>query len=169
MSLLIKTLNPDYIKNHTKIVMLVWLLYILGPLWGLMFLAFLFLGSYTVIDLNLSATAALLINAFLSIIFFLQHSIFVRGGFKKWLGKFMPEIYHNAFYGITSIITLIIVLVFWQKSPTVVARADGVIFWLLRALFLFCLAGFLWAVKSLGSFDALGVKPLMRYIIPSCI
>ena len=164
MSLLIKTLNPDYIKNHTKTIMLIWLLYILGPLSGFMLLAFLFIGSYTIIDLGLNAPAALLIDVILSIIFFLQHSIMVRRGFKKWLGKFMPVVYHNAFYGLTSAIALLIVLVFWQKSPTLVAHADGIIFWLLRALFFLCLAGFFWGVKSLGSFDALGVKPLMRYI-----
>jgi protein-S-isoprenylcysteine O-methyltransferase Ste14 len=88
----------------------------------------------------------------------------VRRGFKQWFGKYMPAIYHNAFYGLTSAIALLIVLVFWQKSPTIVARVDGIIFWLLRALFFLCLAGFFWGSKSLGSFDALGVKPLMRYI-----
>jgi protein-S-isoprenylcysteine O-methyltransferase Ste14 len=164
MSLLIKTLNPDYIKNHTKTVMLIWILLILGPLSGFMLLVFLFMGSYTIINFGLSGTAALVLNACLSLIFFLQHSIFVRRGFKQWLGKRIPDIYHNAFYGITSAIALLLVLVFWQTSSIVTARADGIIFWLLRALFLICLAGFFWGVKSLGSFDALGVKALMRYI-----
>ena len=72
----------------------------------------------------------------------------------------MPDIYHNAFYGLTSAIALLLVLVFWQKSPTLVARADGIIFWLLCVLFFLCLVGFFWGSKSLGSFDALGVKPL---------
>jgi protein-S-isoprenylcysteine O-methyltransferase Ste14 len=76
----------------------------------------------------------------------------------------MPDRYHNAFYGLTSIITLILVLVFWQKSSILVARADGIIFLLIGALFCLCLAALLWGVLSLGSFDALGVKPLMRYI-----
>jgi len=65
---------------------------------------------------------------------------------------------------LTSIIALMLVMVFWQKSPILVARADGIIFWLICALFCLCLAGLLWGVISLGSFDALGVKPLMRYI-----
>jgi protein-S-isoprenylcysteine O-methyltransferase Ste14 len=164
MSFLIKTLNPDFIKNHTKIVILIWILFILGQVSGIMLVLFLFLGSFTIIDLGLGARDALLIDAFLSIIFFLQHSIMVRRGFKHWLGKYMPDIYHNAFYGLTSAIALLIVLVFWQKSPTLIARVDGIIFWLLRALFFLCVAGFFWGVKSLGSFDALGVKPLMRYI-----
>lgn len=125
---------------------------------------FLIMGSFTIIDLRLGLRDALLIDVFLSILFFLQHSILVRRGFKQWLGKFMPEQYHNAFYGLTSGIALLLVLVFWQRSPTLIARADGIIFWMLRALFCLCLAGFFWGNKSLGSFDMLGVKPLMRYI-----
>lgn len=163
-SFLIKTLNPDLIKNHTKTVMLIWILFILVLPTAIMFMIFLFMGSFTIIDLQLGERNALLIDAFLSIIFFLQHSILVRRGFKQWLGKFMPDVYHNAFYGLTSGIALLLVLVFWQKSPTLIARADEIIFWLLRALFCLCYAGIFWGNKSLGSFDMLGVKPLMRYI-----
>jgi methanethiol S-methyltransferase len=164
ISFLFKTLNPDLIKSHAKTVILIWILFILVLPTGIMFWLFLFMGSFTIIDLRLGARDALLIDAFLSIIFFLQHSILVRRGFKQWLGKFMPDVYHNAFYGLTSGTALLLVLVFWQKSPTLIARADGIIFWLLRALFCLCLAGFFWGSKSLGSFDMLGVKPLMRYI-----
>jgi len=164
MSVLIKTLNPDLIRNHTNTVSLIWILLIFGPLSGIMLTIFLFMGSFTIIDLGLGAGDALLTDAFLSLIFFLQHSIFVRRGFKRWLGKLMPDVYHKAFYGLTSIIALLLVLVFWQKSSTLVVSADGIIFWLLRALFFLCLAGFFWGVKSLGSFDALGVEPLMLYI-----
>jgi len=164
MSFLIKTLNPDFIKNHTKIVMLIWILSILGQVSGIMLVVFLFLGSFTIIDLGLSAGNALLTDAFLSVMFFLQHSVMVRRGFKQWLGKFMPDVYHSAFYGLTSAIALLLVLVFWQKSPILIASADGIIFWMLRALFFLCLAGFFWGVKSLSSFDALGVNPLKQYI-----
>jgi methanethiol S-methyltransferase len=164
MSFLIKTLNPDFIKKHTKMVILIWILFILGQASGIMFMLFLFLGSFTIIDLGLSAGDALLTDAFLSILFFLQHSIMVRRGFKQWLGKFVPDVYHSALYGLTSAITLLIVLVLWQESSIQVARFEGVIFWILRALFFICLAGFFWGVKSLGSFDALGVNPLKRYI-----
>lgn len=86
--------------------MLIWILCILGPVVAIMFGLFIIMGSYTIIDLGLSARDALLIDAFLSIIYFLQHRIVVRRGFKQWLGKVMPDRYHNAFYGLTSIITL---------------------------------------------------------------
>jgi protein-S-isoprenylcysteine O-methyltransferase Ste14 len=164
MSIPIQTLKADLIKNHAKIVILIWILFILASASRIMLLAFLFMGSFTIIDLGLGARDALLINAFLSIMFFMQHSIMVRGGFKRWLGKFMPDIYHNAFFGLTSAIALLIVLVFWQKSPPLIASADGITFWLLRAIFFLGLAGFFWGSISLGSFDTLGVNPLIRYI-----
>ncbi len=161
MSLLAKMLNPDYIKNHTKIIILVLLLYSLGLLSGFMFLVFLFTGSYTVVDFGLRTREALLLDGFLSLIFFLQHSIMVRRGFKKWLGKFMPEMYHAACYGMASAITLLMVLIFWQKTSILAAHAEGMVFALMRALFLLCLTGFFWAVKSIDSLDVLGVDVLM--------
>ena len=161
---IIKTLNPELIRNHTKTVILIWVLFAFVPATFIMFTIFLLMGSFTIIDFQLGERNALLIDAFLSIIFFLQHSILVRRGFKQWLGKFMPDVYHNAFYGLTSGLALFLALIFWQKSPTLIARADEIIFWLFRALFCLCWVGIFWGVKSLGSVDALGVKPMMRYI-----
>ena len=69
MSFLIKTLNPDFIKNHTKIVILIWILFILGQVSGITLVLFLFLGSFTIIDLRLSARDALLIDAFYRLYF----------------------------------------------------------------------------------------------------
>lgn len=76
----------------------------------------------------------------------------------------MPDTYQGAFYGITSAMTLLLVLILWQKSPVTIARADGIIFWLLRTIFLLCMFGFFWGARALGSFDALGVRPLMNYL-----
>jgi protein-S-isoprenylcysteine O-methyltransferase Ste14 len=164
ISFLIKTLNPELIKNHTKTVILIWILFVLVLPTGIMFGLFLFMGSFTIIDLRLSERSALLLDAFLSIIFFLQHSSLVRPGIRHRFAKFIPEEYYNAFYGFTSGICLLPLLIFWQKSSTLIASADGIIYWILRGLFFVCLVGFFWGNKSLGSFDMLGVKRLMRYI-----
>ena len=164
LSFLIKTLNPDLIKDHTKTVILIWILFILVMPTGIMFWLFLFMGSFTIIDLHLSESSALLLDVFLSICFFLQHSTLVRPGIKHRFAKFIHGEYYNAFYGLTSGIALLLVLVFWQRSPTIIASADGIACWTLRGLFCICLAGFFWGNKSLGSFDVLGVRRLMRYI-----
>lgn len=162
MSFFAETFNADHIIKHIKNIILVWFLYILGMLSGFMFLIFLFMGSYTIIDLSLSVQEALVLDTLLSILFFLQHSIMVRKGFKNRLGKFLPDVYHNALYGIFSTLTLMLILMFWQAVPLMIANAEGIFFWLLRTIFLVCMLGFLWGAKALGSFDALGVRPLMR-------
>ena len=41
MSFLNKTLNPELIKNHTKTVILIWILFILGQATVIMFMIFL--------------------------------------------------------------------------------------------------------------------------------
>ena len=164
ISFLNKTLNRELINNHTRTVILIWLLLAFVPATFIMFMIFLFMGSFTIIDLRLGARDALLIDAFLSVLFFLQHSLLIRRGIKQKLAKFMRVEYQSAFYGLTSVIALLLVLVFWQKSPTLIARAEGVIFWMLRVLFCLCYVGLFWGSRSIGSFDALGVKPLMRYI-----
>jgi methanethiol S-methyltransferase len=164
MSLLVKTFNRDLIANHTGAVILIWILLATVPALGIMLAVFLFLGSFTIVDLGLDTKSALIVDAALSIFFFLQHSIMVRRGFKKQLGRFMPEHYHNAFYGLTSGIALAAVMFFWQKTPEVLYSVDGFMYWILRLLFILCMAGFFWGSGALGSFDALGVKPLMRHI-----
>lgn len=164
ITFLSKTLSPDLIKNHTKTVILIWILFILVLPTGIMFGLFLFMGSFTIIDLHLSERSALLIDALLSIIFFLQHSILVRPGIKRWFANFMPEEYYSAFYAVTSGIFLLPVLIFWQKTPILLASADGFMDWVIRGLFLICLAGFFWGGNSLGSVDMLGAKRLMRSI-----
>jgi protein-S-isoprenylcysteine O-methyltransferase Ste14 len=164
LSFLSKTLNPDLLKNHTKTVLLIWILFIVSLPAGILLGLFLFMGSFTVIDLRLSQRNALLLDVFLSICFFLQHSILVRPRIKRRFAKFIPEEYYNAFYGLTSGIALLLVLILWQKSPTIIASADRMVYWILRGLFCICLAGFFWGNKALGSFDVLGVKRLMRYI-----
>jgi protein-S-isoprenylcysteine O-methyltransferase Ste14 len=161
---LFKTLNPDLIKNHTKTAILIWILFVVALPAGIMLGLFLFMGSFTIIDLRLSERNALLLDVFLSICFFLQHSILVRPAIKHRFAKLIPEEYYSAFYGLTSGIALLLVLVFWQKAPTLIASANDFMFWLLRALFCLSLAGFFWGGKTLGSFDVLGVKRLVRYI-----
>jgi protein-S-isoprenylcysteine O-methyltransferase Ste14 len=164
ISFLRKTLNPELVKNHAKTVILIWILFIFVLPVPILLLLFLFTGFFAIIDLHLSERSALLIDASLSIIFFLQHSTLVRPGIKNTLAKFIPEEYYSAFYGITSGICLLPVLIIWQKSPTLIYSADGFMYWFLRGLFFICLAGFFWGGSSLSSIDMLGAKRLMRYI-----
>jgi protein-S-isoprenylcysteine O-methyltransferase Ste14 len=130
----------------------------------IMFSLFLFLGSFTVIDLGLDRSQALVADALLSLLFFLQHSIMVRKGVRMRLEELIPDDYYNAFYAVSSGIALLAAMLFWQRIPGPIATANGVFHWILRALFFLCIAGFRWGEKSLGSFDPFGVKKIQRLI-----
>ena len=130
----------------------------------MLFALFLFLGSFTLIDLGLDRSQALAADALLSLLFFLQHSIMVRQPIRKRLGEIIPDTFYSAFYALTSGMALLIVMLFWQKTPTPLFTAEGVSYWLLRMLFFVCIAGFSWGSRSLGSFDPLGVKVVSRHM-----
>jgi len=129
-----------------------------------LFLLFLFLGSFSIVSLNLTAGHALLLDAFLSMMFFLQHSMMIRRSFRERLSRVFNDVYFSAFYALSSGIAITVAMLLWQRVPASVASADGISYWLLRVLFFACLAGFHWGAKSLGSFDALGVKRVKRHL-----
>jgi methanethiol S-methyltransferase len=136
------------------------LMFGLGSL--LLFTGFLFMGSFTVIPFDLTTGRVLILDACLSVFFFGQHSIMIRRSVRERLGGFMPDEYYSAFYALTSGIALTVVMIFWQRIPDPLVSAGGVSYWLLRFLFFLCMVGFHWGAKSLGSFDALGIKKIKR-------
>lgn len=164
MSMLLKTINLNLIKNNFKTIIFIWSTVIIDQVSALLLLLFLFTGSFTVIKISLSQSWAIPFDIFLSIMFFLQHSIFVRPGFRKWLGKYINDLYHNAFYGLTSGIVLLSVMILWQKSDIIIFKTDGIAYWLIRSLFFIPLIGFIWGSIALGSFDVTGIKPLILSI-----
>jgi protein-S-isoprenylcysteine O-methyltransferase Ste14 len=130
----------------------------------ILFLIFLFWGSFSIIDLGLEESKTLLFDACLSLIFFLQHSVMIRSGIRERIMKFIPDEYYSAFYSIASGIVLIAVFLLWQKTPRLIVSADGIYRWMLRALFFLCIAGFQWGSRSLRSFDPFGVEKIKRHI-----
>jgi methanethiol S-methyltransferase len=126
------------------------------------FYLFLFIGPFVPLDFGLGIGQALVLDAGLSLLFFLQHSIMIRRGFKDRIKKFIPEPYIPVVFGLASSLPLIALVLFWQKTPGVIAGAGGIFYWLLRGLFFAGIAGFYWGVKSLGAFDPFGVIALRR-------
>jgi protein-S-isoprenylcysteine O-methyltransferase Ste14 len=132
--------------------------------WGslLAFMLFLLVGSLNLVDFGLGEPAALVLNACLSLAFFVQHTIMVRKSFRQRLAKFVREDYHGAVYTICSGVVLLLLIVFWQQSAHVLAAPQGVLRWLLRAVFVAAIAGFNWGTRSLRRFDPLGISPILR-------
>jgi methanethiol S-methyltransferase len=130
----------------------------------MLFYLFLFLGSFTILDLGLNTGQSLLLDGGLSLLFFLQHSIMVRQPVRKRLAKIIPDIFYSAFYALASGMALLIVMLFWQKTTEPLFTAEGSSYWLLRMLFFLCMGGFSWGTRSLGSFDPFGVKAVRRHM-----
>jgi protein-S-isoprenylcysteine O-methyltransferase Ste14 len=125
-------------------------------------MVFLFHGSLNLVNLGLGEIAGLGLNGFLSLAFFIQQSVMLRRSFRRWLAKFIREQYHGALFTIASGVVLLILVVFWQKSAYVLAAPQGIIRWLMRAVFILAILGFYWGFRALGSFDAFGLSPILN-------
>jgi len=129
----------------------------------LLFGLFLYAGSFSVLDFGLGLSRSLWVNTGLSGLFFAQHSIMVRKWFRARILKIMPEPYYGPFYGISSALTLLVVLIAWQETSYMLFSAEGLYRVPFRLLFLASLAGLAWGSLTLQSLDSSGAKNLLRY------
>jgi len=127
-------------------------------------LVFLFRGSLSLVDLGLNETSGLRLDACLCLAFFVQHSTMVRRPFRRWLARFVSEDYHGALYTIASGVVLLALVIFWQESAHTLAAPQGIVRWLVRALFLLGVVGFNWGTRALGSFDTFGIQPILHHL-----
>ena len=130
----------------------------------LLFSAFLIAGPFTPVRFDLSQTQILLLDAVLSMLFFVQHSGMVRQSFRAWLAQTLPRTYHPAVYAIASGLALVTLVVLWQASPTAFFAIHGPLRWLPRAFSLLAIAGCLWGMLALGGFDAFGRQPIASHL-----
>jgi protein-S-isoprenylcysteine O-methyltransferase Ste14 len=130
----------------------------------MVFLVFMFMGSLDVIRLNIGEVEALLLNSFLSIAFFIQHSGMVRKSFKRRSTSLISENHSGVVFSIASSLLLLLLMVFWQKSNFMIASAHGDLRWLLRLIFGLALLGFLWGARSLGSLNTFGTERMRRKV-----
>jgi protein-S-isoprenylcysteine O-methyltransferase Ste14 len=121
-------------------------------------------GPFTIIRFDASEGQVLIWNGFLSLLFFIQHSGMMRAAFRTWLSSTIPRYYHPAIYAIASGIVLTIVVHFWQTSQTVLFRLQGPLQMLPRAISLLAIAGFIWGVYALRTFDAFGRIPIVVHL-----
>jgi protein-S-isoprenylcysteine O-methyltransferase Ste14 len=126
------------------------------------FTLFLFFGSLTLVDLGLEQGGSLLLDAGLSLLFFLQHSGMVRRSFRRSLAKIVPEEYFAAIYAIGSGVALLVVINFWQEGALLFAAPPGLLRWSFHILFCLAIAGFVWCGMSLRNFDPFGAGTLIQ-------
>lgn len=141
---------------------------ILAPAAGrtslLLFVIFLFSGSLNLVKMELSETAALILNGMLSMAFFIQHSTMIRRRFRTGWSRFFPSHYVNAVYTIISSIVLTALVLLWQPSATMLVVQQGFLRWMARGVFFLALAGIVWGVFALKSFDPFGRMAIKAHL-----
>jgi protein-S-isoprenylcysteine O-methyltransferase Ste14 len=150
------------ISKKPGALLLVSAAYLLGGGGMLAWLGFLLMGPPVLVDVDLGIAGALLLDTLLCMLFFIQHSIMVRRNFRLWLTRTVRADFHGALYAAASGSCLLIVVALWQPVGPAWWTPGGPIRWAMMLVFMAAGAGAWWGSKSLGEFDALGVKPAMQ-------
>jgi len=93
-------------------------------------------------------------------LFFVQHSVMLRRGFREHLARFVARHRHGALYAVLSGLALAALVLLWQRTGTVLYAAAGMWRWGLHGVQLLALSSVLWGWRALGGFDPLGVSAL---------
>ena len=136
--------------------------YVLGGGGMLAWLAFLVMGPLVSLNVGLGLAGRLLLDTLLCLLFFIQHSIMVRREFRLWLTRIVRADFHGALYAAASGTFLLLLTGLWQPVGAALWTPAGPIRWGMITVFLAAGAGAWWGSRSLGDFDALGVKPALR-------
>ncbi|MBR9984705.1 MAG: isoprenylcysteine carboxylmethyltransferase family protein [Desulfosarcina sp.] len=154
--------NGQLISRKPGALLLVAAAYVLGGGGMLAWLAFLLLGPLVPLDVELGIAGGLMLDTFLCLLFFIQHSIMVRRGFRLWLTRTVRADFHGAFYAAASGTVLLLLTGLWQPVGSALWTPPGPVRWAMIMVFLAAGAGAWWGSRSLGDFDALGVKPALQ-------
>ena len=121
-------------------------------------------GRPTLVPLGWTPGAALTWDAGLSLLFFAQHSCMVRRPCRARLARIVPARYDGAFFAICSGLTLLLVVVLWQRVHIPIVRLEGVARWI--ALALNGLAAVLLVVSGYRvrrTLDIFGLRPIRAH------
>ncbi|MFT5702591.1 MAG: protein-S-isoprenylcysteine O-methyltransferase Ste14 [Desulforhopalus sp.] len=151
-------------KNSMRSYLIMALSGLTGGVSLVLFIFFLYVGLPSYMDFGLDARTSLYINTLLCLLFFLQHSLMIREGFRKWLSGPIPQNYHGAFFSIFSGLFLLLLMSFWQKSTSIQIELAGMFYWFIRSLFFIAIVGLFLTIRSLRFFDLLGIRDMISFL-----
>ncbi|MBU0991479.1 MAG: C-GCAxxG-C-C family protein [Proteobacteria bacterium] len=127
----------------------------------LLFGSFIILGPFTIFRFDGPEVQLLIWDGFISIVFFIQHSVMVRKSFKSWLSSFIQSHYQGMTFSILSSMVLSFTVLLWQPSNTIIFQFPLQLKLLPHAMVLIAISGFLWGIVSLKVFDPFGITPIL--------
>jgi protein-S-isoprenylcysteine O-methyltransferase Ste14 len=150
--------NGQLVSRKPGGLILVAAAYVLGGGGMLTWLVFVLLGPWILFDVGLGATGRLLLDTLLCLLFFIQHSIMVRRRFRLWLTRRVRADFHGVLYASASGLCLLTLVGLWQPVGAAMWTPASAIRWAMVTAFIAAGAGAWWGTRSLGAFDALGIK-----------
>ena len=127
----------------------------------LIFMLFLFGGSFNLVEIDMTEVQLLIFDVFLCLLFFAQHSLMARKPFREWLRGILPSHYYGAFYAVASGIAVLALVIFWQESANILLSVQGLGRLLFRAVFVMAIASVAWTISSLGFFVNFRIQPIV--------
>ncbi|NIM92763.1 MAG: hypothetical protein GTO18_03490 [Anaerolineales bacterium] len=121
----------------------------------LVFMVFLFSGPLNLVNLGWETAQILLLDFFLCVVFFIQHSVMARKSFRRRLKQFLPKKFVGSFYAIASGIVVLFLVLLWQETAIQLIEVQGVLRYAMRAVFFFSIIIVLWVMS-------VGFLPLFR-------
>ena len=120
------------------------------------------MGPFNWVNLDISEAQGLILNTLLSLAFFLQHSGMVRREFRRRLENVIPLHYQGSVYTLASGFVLIVLLVFWQGSETILLDVQGLPGIIMRSFFFLAILGTCWGMWALRSVDMFGMDAVIK-------
>lgn len=153
--------HRQWVSGKTASLLLVTGAYGLGGGGMAAWLVFVFWGPLVRLTPTIGMVGSLLVDASLCLLFFIQHSIMVRRGFRLWLTRTTRAEFHGAFYASASGACLLVLVLLWQPAGSPLWLPPEWVRWTMAVIFLLAAAGAWWGTRSLDGFDALGIKPAL--------
>ena len=153
-------INLRHIFSYSVVVVI----FITGSLSLLLFGFFLFGYSFTVTDFGYGKPGVLAWDMLLCLMFFVQHSVMIRKTFRNRLTAIVPPHFQGSLYTVASSAVLLVIVLFWQHSGQTLISLQGIPRWVAQGVFFASLIGMVWAMRSLPSFDMLGVQPILTQL-----
>lgn len=124
-------------------------------------LVFIFWGPWIRLTPRIDPAAGLVMDVFLCLFFFIQHSIMVRRRFRLWLTRMVRVEFHGTLYASASGTCLLVLVFFWQPIGSSLWLPPDWVRWVMAGIFLLAGGGAWWGTRALDEFDPLGIKPAL--------
>ncbi len=158
----INIFTHNTMKTQYKI--LSWLSVFVGSVSLFLFFHFILLGPLKLVAIGLNTSNAILLNLFLSTLYFTQHSAMVRKSVRRKIEPFLPKESFYAFHSITSGVLLSATVLLWQQTDIIIYSIAKPYIYLSYFLCIIAVLGLLWAITSLSNFDPFGRKQISNYL-----